>query len=377
MKTSHPITNKYLKSLDYPTPFYVFDRDTIRYKYNEFKTLLPGVAVHYAVKSNPLEEVAEVLSKEGSGFEVASPNELKMLLKIGVEPGRIICSAPVKSGIFIHEAYVAGVNKFAFDSKEELERITQSAPNSYVYLRIKVTEHGSRFTLSEKFGAPWEKAVEYMNYARELKLKPYGITFHIGSQASSIYSWRYAIRTAGKAMMALKENGITIKMLDVGGGFPINYLENVPKISEVTKSIELAMDKYLPYKPQLIIEPGRALVAESAYLVTSVFSRIKRGSRNWLFTDAGAYNALFESLESQTSLEYPVEYLEEVKDGEKAKFVITGPTCDSIDVVRREAILPKSTHVGDRLVFRNAGAYTIALANSFNGYVPPDIYFVN
>lgn len=376
MNTTHPITTKYLKSLSYPTPFYVFDRETIRDKYREFMVLLPDVAVHYAVKSNPLEEVSEILKQEGSGFEVASPNELKMLLKLGVEPDKIICSAPVKSGIFIHEAHVAGVNKFAFDSKEELERITQSAPNSYVYLRIKVTEHGSRFSLSEKFGADWEKAVEYMNYAKELKLKPYGITFHIGSQASSIYSWRYAIRTAGKAMKALKDNGVVIKVLDVGGGFPVSYLEEVPKLSEVTKSILLAMDKYLPYKPKLIIEPGRALVAESAFLVTTVFSRVRRGNRNWLFTDAGAYNSLFESLDGQTNLEYPVESLS-ATGKLVSKFVITGPTCDSIDVVRKEAALPKDTHVGDKLLFRNAGAYTVALANSFNGYNQPEIYFVN
>lgn len=370
------ITKDYLAKLSYKTPFYIFDREAIRLRYKEFSQWLPGAEVHYAVKSNPLAEVSNTLAEVGSGFEIASLNELKMLLKLNVDCKKIICSAPVKSGEFIHEAYSCGVRTFAFDSKEELERITQSAPGSRVYLRLQVTEHGSRFSLSEKFGVNWEKATSYMVYAKTLGLKPFGLTFHIGSQASSIYSWRYAIRTAGRAMDSLLEKGIKIEMLDLGGGFPISYLEERPALSEIANSINIACNKYLPYTPKLIVEPGRALVADSAYLVTSVFSRVRRGHRTWLFTDAGAYNSLFEALESQTNLEYPVESLSDHGKQQK-KFVITGPTCDSIDIVRKEALLPSLTHVGDRLVFYKAGAYTVALANSFNGFEPPKVHFVN
>lgn len=368
--------NDSVLKLNYQTPYYVFDRSVIKQSYQKFRDLLPDVEVHYAVKSNPLEEVAEVLNQLGSHFEIASPNELKMLVKIGVPVDHIICSAPVKSGAFIKEAHDLGITKFAFDSREELEKITQSAPGSQVYLRLKVTEHGSRFSLSEKFGVSVEKAVEYMAYAKELNLKPYGLTFHIGSQASSVYSWRYAIRTAAKAMCLLQEAGIKINMLDIGGGFPMSYVDHEPSLDDVANSVKIALDKYLPYKVRILAEPGRALIAESAVLVTSVFGRVKRGRENWLFTDAGAYNSLFEALDSQTALEYEVLPAQK-RTNKVSSFVITGPTCDSLDILRRSASLPADTHVGDKLVFLKAGAYTVALANSFNGYSQPDIYFIN
>lgn len=364
------------KNLNHETPFYIFDREIIRLNYQRFEKLIPGIKIHYAVKSNPLPEIAKTLNAVGSGFEVASPNELKMLLEQGVEPSRIICSAPVKSGKFIHYAHQVGIQSFAFDSKEELERITQSAPKSQVYLRLLVTEHGSRFSLSEKFGVSIDRAASYMAYAKELGLKPTGLTFHIGSQATSVYSWRYAIRTAAKAMNLLQEKGLKIKTLNLGGGFPVSYLEEEPSLEEIANSIKIACKKYLPYQVTLMAEPGRALVAESAVLVTTIFGRVKRGRETWLYTDAGAYNSLFESLESQTALEYPVKAIGGAK-GRLKNFVITGPTCDSIDVIRRKASLPAELHVGDRLMVLKAGAYTVALANSFNGFEPPKVYFIN
>ncbi len=372
-----PFSVENLNTLNYPTPFYLFDRNRLRDNLKQFKEYIPNVDVHYAVKANPTKDVIETLNESGAGFEIASTNELNLLMQCGVNAEKILYSAPVKPGKFIHEAYEYGVKKFAFDSKQELEKITQSAPGSSVYLRLSVTEHGSRFSLTDKFGVTLDKVVELMQYAKQLGLDPYGLTFHIGSQATSKESWKYAIRTASKAMNLLEEVGIKIQMLDLGGGFPVQYTETVPTLEEIGIAIDKAIKKYLPYRVTLVAEPGRALVATSAVLVTSIFARIKRRYM-WLFVDAGSYNSLFETLESQTSMKFEIYHsLTEYNKSLNRRYTVTGPTCDSLDVLAKDVTLPSELKLGDRLYFKSAGAYSVALANSFNGFEPPAIYFVN
>lgn len=376
--TTPSLSKDYLKTLRHGTPYYVFDRNTIRSNIDKFKELLPGINIHYAMKSNPHPEVIKTIHLYGSGFEIASSNELKQLVKLKVSPKDILYSAPVKSEQFIKEAYQYGVDRFAFDSLSELDKISRVAPKSKVYLRIFVSEHGSRFSLSEKFGAKLENALKLMMYAQKLGLEVFGLTFHIGSQAVSKSTWTYAIRTAANVMNLLLENNIRIKMLDIGGGFPIEYTEPAPSIDDICAVINKAIKTYIPYQVQLVIEPGRAIVATSAVLVSSIIARIKRGRNMWLFMDAGSYNSLFETLESQTSMRFEVGTCLENYDKSKiTKYTLTGPTCDSIDTMMRDVRLPSQLTVGDKLYFKDVGAYSIALANSFNGFAPPEAHFIN
>ena len=373
------LNTQYLDSLLYRTPYYVFDRDIIRTNIDEFRKLLPRVKIHYAMKSNPHPDVLKVVHEHGAGFEIASSNELKQLVRLKVPPEDILYSAPVKPEQFIKEAYDYGVDRFAFDSMSELEKIARVAPKSKVYLRIFVSEHGSRFSLSEKFGAKPENAVDLMKHAQKLGLEVFGITFHIGSQAVYKSTWTYAIRTAANVMKLLMQDNIKIKMLDIGGGFPIEYTEPTPSTEDVCSVISKAITNYLPYDVQLVIEPGRAIVATSAVLISSVIARIKRGRNMWLFMDAGAYNSLFETLESQTAMRFEVKTSDSKKYDKRkmTNYTITGPTCDSIDTMMKSVHLPSELEVGDRLYFQDVGAYSIALANSFNGFSPPRAYFIN
>lgn len=376
--SSDYFTPEQLSKLKHSTPYYLFDRQVMRDNYDDFKALLPGVDIHYAVKSNPHPEVIDALHQHGSGFEIASTHELEILQKKGVSANDILYSAPVKQLSSILRAYQDGIDRFAFDSSQELGKIAEAAPGSKVYLRVFVTEHGSRFSLSEKFGAKPTEAVTLMKEALTLGLQPYGLTFHIGSQATSKATWTYAIRTVCGVMDDLLECGVKIKMLDIGGGFPVQYTESVPTIEDITTTIKTAIIRYLPYKTQLVIEPGRALVATSAVLVSEIFSELKRGRYWWLFIDAGAYNSLFETLESQTSMEFNVYHSLLKFDKNKSRhYTITGPTCDSIDTIMKNVVLPSELKVGDRLYFKDVGAYSIALANSFNGFLPPKAYFIN
>jgi len=377
--TTPSLSKDYLKTLRHGTPYYVFDRNTIRSNIDKFKELLPGINIHYAMKSNPHPDVLKTIHKYGSGFEIASTNELKQLKKLKVLPKDILYSAPVKSEQSIKDAYEYGLDRFAFDSFSELDKISRVAPKSKVYLRIFVSEHGSRFSLSEKFGAKPDSALELVEYAKKLGLEVYGLTFHIGSQAVSKGTWTYAIRTAANVMNLLLEKNIKIKMLDIGGGFPIEYTEPTPSINDICLVINKAIKTYVPYHVQLVIEPGRAIVATSAVLVSSVIARIKRGRNMWLFMDAGAYNSLFETLESQTSMRFVIN-TSKMKDYDQTKttkYTITGPTCDSIDTMMRDVRLPSQLTVGDKLYFKDVGAYSIALANSFNGFAPPEAHFIN
>jgi len=272
-----------LAELDVPTPFLACDLGTVAERYERFTGDLPGVKVHYAMKCNSSEEVLRTLAAYGSGFEVASLGELRMLQEIGVDPAEVLYSNPIKPPAHIAEAFKSGLWRFSFDSEGELHKLAQHAPGSAVYIRLRVDDSTSIFPLSRKFGAEAYEARALMQLARELGLRPYGVTFHVGSQCGTTTAWRQAIAAAGRLMGSLLEDGIRLEMLDLGGGFPARYVERVPSLTNVAEAIYQGLEELLPYRPGIIAaEPGRHLVAESAVMVTSVLGREVRAGENWV-----------------------------------------------------------------------------------------------
>ena len=178
-------------------------------------------------------------------------------------------------------------------------------------------------------------------------------------------------------MRELERADIEIEMVNIGGGFPCEYAstESVPRLPEIAERT-LAEYAALPYRPQLVMEPGRAVVAEAAVLVSAVIARVPRGELVWLFLDAGVYNGLFEAMAYQGSTRYPIESVRLSNASGEALFALAGPTGDSPDVITREALLPRDTDVGDRLIVRNAGAYSLSVASRFNGFPKPTVYLV-
>ena len=178
-------------------------------------------------------------------------------------------------------------------------------------------------------------------------------------------------------MKDLDKNGIKIQMLDLGGGFPARYTEDVPELDEISILVKDALTKYIPYKVEYAIEPGRGLVGEAGVIVSSVISRTVRGNKNWLYLDIGAYNGLMETQSTQGSLIYPLKSSkDETKEGkEKIHFVVTGPSCDSLDTMFNNAKLAKNITLGDHVYIGSAGAYTLSYASSFNGFKPPKTYY--
>jgi ornithine decarboxylase len=373
-----PLSPELLEVVDVPTPYLVTDLDTVTARHDAFRAALPGVRAFYAMKCNPAAEIITTLAADGAGVEIASLGELRMLERLGIEAAGVLYSNPVKPPAHIAEAHRAGLWRFSFDSPNELAKLAEHAPGAAVYVRIRVDDKASVFPLSRKFGVGADEAYDLMLMARELGLRPYGITFHVGSQCSSPDAWRAAIADSGALMNRLAAADIELAMLDMGGGFPARYVAGVPSIEEIAAVINPALDELLPYRPELIAaEPGRHLVAESAVMAAGVIGRERRGDENWLFVDVGAYNGMMETLQTANGWDYPLwTSLAEHADVPQLPFTVTGPSCDSSDTMFFDVMLPATLDVGDTVYIGSAGAYTLSYASAFNGFPPPTPLFV-
>lgn len=367
-----------LAVIDLPTPYLVTDLDTVAARHAAFSAALPGVRAFYAMKCNPSPEILTTLAGRGASFEIASLGELRVLQRLGIDPAGVLYSNPVKPPAHIAEAYRAGLWRFSFDSPGELAKIAEHAPGAAVYVRLRVDDHDSVFPLSRKFGCDAGEAADLLSLARNLGLRPYGVTFHVGSQCGSPAAWRRAIGAAGRLMTELAGEGIRLGMLDLGGGFPARYVADVPSIEAIGAAITPALAELLPYVPELVAaEPGRYLVAESAVMAVGVIGRERRGDENWLFVEVGAYNGMMETSQTANGWDYPLwTSLPEHADLTRARFTVTGPSCDSSDTMFHDVSLPAAVDVGDTLYIGSAGAYTLSYASAFNGFDPPTPVFV-
>lgn len=371
----HP---KRLADLDLPTPFLVGDLDILRDRLRRFESAMPLVRPFYAVKCNSAPEVLSAAARLGTGFEIASFGELTQLQAVGVDPAGVLYSNTVKPATHVAQAAAAGVWRFAVDSDGEVDKIARHAPGSAVYVRVRVDDSGSVFPLSRKFGAEAHDARALLLRAQRLGLQPYGVTFHVGSQCTSTSAWLQAISGMGRIMRQLSGDGITLEMLDIGGGFPARYGELVPSIDDIGTVVNRALEELLPYQPRLIAaEPGRHLVAETAVMVASVLGREERAGEDWIYLDVGAYNGLMETQQTVGQWRFPLwTSRTDHHDVEQIPYTVTGPSCDSSDTMFFGALLPVTLAEGDRIFVASAGAYTLSYASHFNGFPPPSTHFL-
>ncbi len=370
--------NEFLETLSYETPFFLFSKNKIRDNFKEFQKYFSNSIVYYAMKANSEPELLRILFDAGAGFEVASKYELELLKKIKVPAEKIIYGTAVKPLSHIKKFHAYGVDKYAFDSIQELDKIASIAPSSKVYCRLIVNDTGSVYKFSEKFGADTKNAVILLEHAKSLGLHPYGISFHVGSQASNKKAWANALATLSPVIKNLKENNINLDIINLGGGYPCtkyNSFEEDFDLKDISRYI-YEQYKKLPYSPKLILEPGRVIVADTGILVTSVIAKIKRRENTWLFLDAGVYNGLFESLAYQGSTRYKITCTRSTGNVGESLFALAGPTGDSWDVITREAFLPEDIDIGDKLVFHDVGSYNTVCMNRFNGFPATKVYFI-
>lgn len=358
----------------YSNPFFLFDLDRVRASYRSISGAFRGAPIYYAVKANNHRQVLSTLIEEGSRFEVGSKHEAELLFDLGVSAGDMIFSAPVKLPSHIRDTFRRGVDFYVFDSEEELNKLAILAPHSRVLVRLAVSNEGSMFPLSLKFGAPAEEAISLMRSASEMNLNPYGIAFHVGSQCKRKETWREAMETAAGVWRALEGEGMALRCLNVGGGFPIPYADEVPTIEDIAHEIRKVQISRFPAGIELVLEPGRYLVGNAAMLVTTVIGKAQRGEENWLFLDVGAFHGLMESL--QVKGEFPYKVKAARKSVKQQKYVLTGPTCDPDDTILNEVWLPE-VGVGDKLYIMNTGAYSFVYASNFHGFSAPEVRFIS
>lgn len=362
------------------TPFVVIDLATISQHYDALTEHFPYANVYYAVKANPANEILELLRNKGSNFDVASIYELDKLLALGIEASRCSYGNTIKKARDIRYFYEKGVRMFATDSEADLRNIAKAAPGARVYVRI-LTEgsHTADWPLSRKFGCHTDMAIDLLILARELGLEPYGISFHVGSQQRDIGVWDAAIAKVKVIFERLKEEDeITLKMINLGGGFPANYLMRANTLETYAEEItRFLKEDFGDELPEIILEPGRSLISNSGVLVSEIVL-ISRKSHTalhrWIFTDVGKFSGLIETLDE--SIKFPI-YTE--KQGESEDVILAGPTCDSADIMyeQHKYQLPLNLASGDRLYWFSTGAYTTSYSSiEFNGFPPLKSYFV-
>jgi len=273
-----------------------------------------------------------------------------------------------------------GVNSFAFQSTNELLKIKKcNGQGAKVYLRLMVPDSEGAISFSSKFGANYVDAVELIEYAKTIGLNPIGLTFHVGSQAVEVGAWDRALELCKGVIGDLKKVGIIIKMVNLGGGYPVQYNDTDPGLTEIRGIISSAVEKHIPNVDEVITEPGRYLVADSSCIVSTIIGVEERGEKTWLFLDVGTFQAFIEIFEFH-DFPYPVYSLDHISGKAKShslkEYVLSGPSCDSYDTMTHSIKLPSDLAVGNKLLIDMTGAYTVVYGSNFNGFKVPQRKFI-
>ncbi|MCP3965558.1 MAG: type III PLP-dependent enzyme [Lentisphaerae bacterium] len=364
----------------YQTPFLLVNLDIVKKSYQEVEKFFPFSDVYYAVKANPASEIITLLDSLGCNFDIASIYEMESVLACGVKPDKISFGNTIKKLSDIRLAYSKGLRLFATDSEDDLRSIAAAAPGSNIYVRI-LTEGTATadWPLSRKFGCHPDMATDLLLLARKLKLNPYGVSFHVGSQQRDVGTWDTAISITKYIFDYMADEGINLEMINLGGGLPANYISQTNPLEVYASEIKRYLEEdFGENMPRIIMEPGRSLVGNAGVLISEVVT-VARKSRvavdRWIFLDAGKFNGLVETWDE--CIKYPLVC-------EKADFtcedgVLAGPTCDSQDIMYEHYRyrIPVNLCPGDRIYWLTAGAYTASYASvDFNGFPPLKTHFI-
>ena len=344
------------------TPLLVLSLDEIKRNYKVLRKYLPRVKVHYAIKANPHPEILRVMADLGSSFDVASDGEIRTLHDLGIEGSRMIYANPVKTGAGLAACRSCQVRKMTFDSASEIEKIKAQCPEAMLLLRLRIDNSSAHVDLNKKFGAARENAVELMLKAKEAGLDMAGIAFHVGSQTVSSDPYLNALDIARELFEEAEAAGLKLRILDIGGGFPIPEPKVKFNLPEMLKQINARLDEDFA-ETEIWAEPGRYICGTAVNLVTSVIGVTERGGQPWYFLDEGLYGTFSGVLFDQWDFK-----LISFREGEaKVAATFAGPSCDSLDIMFRGR-LTVPLKVGDLLLVPSCGAYTSASATTFNGF---------
>ena len=376
------ITNRiraFLASQCHASPCLVLDREVVREKYLSYARALPNTKIYYAVKANPDAAILELLVELGSSFDAAAIAEIRAVITAGGTPENISYGNTIKKECDIAHAFALGVRLFAVDAVEEVDKVVRAAPGAKVFCRILCDGDGAEWPLSRKCGCDVNVAIEVLEHAHCSGLVAIGVSFHVGSQQLNPEAWDPALHATACIFHQLGERGIDLKLVNLGGGFPAQYLKNVPTAATYGEAITRALQRHFGNRiPQTIIEPGRGLVGDAGVIkaeVVLVSRKSVEDPQRWVYLDLGKFGGLAETMNE--SIRYPIRT---ARDGDKtAPCVLAGPTCDSADVLYEKIPydLPVSLAAGDEVMIEAAGAYTTTYSSvGFNGFPPLKSYIL-
>ena len=360
-----------LKPVD---PVYCIRPSSIKTSTDFFKNNFPG-KILYAVKTNPNAFVLKQIIKNNiSNFDVASLNEIKLINKMKPD-AKMYFMHTVKSREDIYEAYFKyNIKDFALDTREELQKIlevTNSPKNLNLYVRVAISNEHAEIDLSRKFGALPSEALGLMRLCKQHG-KKVGLSFHVGSQCMHKISFSKGIKEIGNI---IKKTKIVPDVINIGGGFPSIYPDLKPEplenyMIEIKRSLK---DLKLEKLPEIICEPGRAIVAESG----STIVKVKLRKKNKLFINDGTYGSLFDAGVPNFILPTKMISNGRVQSKKISTFNFYGPTCDSLDYMKGPFMLPNNIREGDYVELGQLGAYGLTFRTNFNGFYSDKIVEVN
>jgi ornithine decarboxylase len=357
---------------EFGSPLLIVDCERVRAQLRKLRRALPRVDLHYALKPLPHPAVVRTVVEEGGYLDLATTGEVQLAQRLGVEPQRCIHTHPIKRDEDIRNALNFGVRTFVADNPDEVRKFAHLRGQADLMLRVSFRSPGAVCDLSRKFGCDPEDVLGLARLGAELGIEVRGLSFHVGSQAADSGKHVEAIEACARLLAAGRREKLGLfDTLDIGGGFPIDYMQPVADIARFCAPIRAVLAK-LPRRIRVIAEPGRYIVGPAAIGVASVMGRAQREGHWWYYLDDGLYSSYSGQLYDHAR--YPVEALRE--GGERLPAVLAGPTCDSIDVIAENLMLPK-LEPGDLIVGHSMGAYTWASASEFNFFARATVVSVN
>ena len=354
------------------TPLFIIDHNKIKKNYRIFKKNLPRVQCYYAVKANSDPEIIKTLFNEGSSFDVASYNEFVQIyeyLKHFEEKDKefFIWDKIIFSNTIKDRETLRKIKRYkplvTYDNGDELKKIKEHCDPAGLVLRLKVPDTGSQVEMGSKFGAEPGDANNLIRQAFDAGLVVEGLSFHVGSQCTNFDNYTAALAITSDIFQDARKKGYNLKIVDIGGGFPVPYDAQVPKFEKLAKLINAECQRLFPEDIEIIAEPGRFIVATAAMLMTEIIGKARRGGKIFFYINDGVYHTF-----SGVVYDHWIPNFNSFVQGKKEICAVVGPTCDSFDKISLSVPLPGRLEIGDYLYTENIGAYSIASSTKFNGF---------
>jgi ornithine decarboxylase len=357
---------------EHGTPLFVLDHAVLRENYRRFKKHLPRVQCYYAVKANSDQEIVKTLFEEGSSFDVASYNEFMQVYDFirdyeEEEKELFIWDKIIFSNTIKDRETLRRIRRYrplvTYDNAAEIRKIEEHCDTAGLVLRLKVPDAGSQVEMASKFGCEPGDAARLIREAADAGLTVEGVSFHVGSQCTHFDNYTAALSIAAQVLGDARREGHDVKIVDIGGGFPVPYDAQAPRFEELAALINAELERLFSPDVEIIAEPGRFMVATAATLVTEIIGKARRDGKIFYHINDGLYHTF-----SGVVYDHWIPNFHAFEEGPQEVCAVVGPTCDSFDKITLSVLLPSDLEVGDRLYTENIGAYSVASSTRFNGF---------